>query len=57
MNCLDCEDKLWVCETCDAPWPCGKNDGAGMPCSQCNPEAVFPPGYVSLAHTPERERH
>ena len=21
MNCLLCEDKLLVCETCEAPWP------------------------------------
>ena len=30
MNCLHCEDMLWVCEMCEAPWPCTKNDGAGM---------------------------
>ena len=57
MNCLFCEDKLWLCEKCEAPWPCGNNDGAGMNCPQCNPEAVFPPGYVSLARTPERKQH
>jgi hypothetical protein len=58
MNCLHCEDKLFVCEICEAAWPCAKDDGsAGMPCPKCNPAAVFPPGYVSLARTPERERH
>ena len=24
MNCLLCTDKLFVCETCDAPWPVPK---------------------------------
>ena len=57
MNCVFCEDKLFVCEACEAPWPCGKNHGAGMPCTQCNQETVLPAGYVSLAHTPERSRH
>jgi hypothetical protein len=42
---------------CEALWPCGKNDGAGMNCPQCNPEAVFLPGYVSFEHSPEREKH
>lgn len=57
MNCLRCEDKLFICEGCEAPWPCGKDDGAGMPCPQCNPDAVLTPGYTSITHTSERERH
>ena len=58
MNCVLCMDKLFICEACEAPWPCAKHDGAGgMPCQQCNPEAVLPSGYTSLARGAERERH
>jgi hypothetical protein len=57
MNCLLCEDHLFICEACGQPWPCSGGHGAGLPCLRCNPEGVLTTDYVSLEHTPERERH
>jgi hypothetical protein len=57
MNCLLCEDHLFICEACGQPWPCSGGHGAGLPCLRCNPEGVLTADYASLERTPEREHH
>lgn len=37
MNCTLCMGKLWLCETCEQPWPCAAGHGVGYPCTACNP--------------------
>ncbi len=49
MTCPNCNGTLWVCENHpnQEAHECVFCGGAGMPC-ECNPEAKFPPGFITL---------
>jgi len=58
VDCLQCEDTGWVCESHpDQPWTgphacaCG---GAGAPCPRCNAATVEEPPLLPKGFKPDR---